>query len=211
MKIGLSKSLTLLELIIGLVLLTIVVLTLSSVDFFSRTHIITSSRMATLSNEVSLALEHMSKEITRAIGNTAIAEQDPINLDNISGDSAIRVYVDQNQNGQRDDPGEGDRWIAYRWTAANGNQNDRYQIWYCPDCQNNQCTRCDPVWGNAGNIVARHISQFTPLQPANTNYVEVEITACWNPTDAGCGTVNNPANPAVRMRSRIRMPSVSNN
>jgi len=192
-----DKSITLLELLIAIALLSVIILALSGVDFFSRSHVIDSDRRATLQNEVSRVLEHMSKEIVRAIGNMAIAGQNPIDLTNILGDTAIRIFVDQDQDGQIS---AGDRWIAYRYNAAS------FQIWYCPQCTDISCTTCIPLWGDTANVIAHHISLFNPS--VIDNCVEVRITACWNPAAADCGTVNNPH---LTMHTHIKMPSVSTN
>ncbi len=195
-----SKSITLIELLIAIVLLSVVVLSFISIDLFSRYHVLTSDRRAKLQNEVSLALEHMTKQISRAVGNRVIPGQDPIILDNIAGDSAIEIHVDSNSDGQADN------WIAYRF-HTNPNPESP-QIWYCPTCTNFPCTACDPAWGS--DIIARRINVFEPtLDPAVNNLVNINIAACWDPASAA--TCGSPDNPNVTMRTCIKMPSVSTN
>jgi len=198
----LNKAITLIELLIAIALLSVVVLGFTSIDMFSRYHVLTSDRRAKLQNEVSLALEHMAKQVSRAVGNKVIAGQNPIILDNIAGDSAIKVHVDSNGDGQADN------WIAYRFNPSTDSESS--QIWYCSTCTNFPCTTCDPAWGS--DIIARRIHVFNPAldpAPAVNNLVNINITACW---DQSAGAVyNTPDNPCVNMRTSIKMPSVSTN
>ena len=71
MQPALKKSLTLFELIIAKSLLSVLVLAFSSMELFSRRHVVTSDRQALLQNEASLALEHMSKNVQQGMGNLA--------------------------------------------------------------------------------------------------------------------------------------------
>lgn len=213
------RSVTLIELLIAISLLSVVVLVLSSIDFFSRHHVISSDRRAKLQNEASFVLEHMSKEIIRAIGNERINGQNSVVMIGIIGGNAISVYIDANQNGRRDLPN--DRWIAYRFTGVVA--ADNYQVQYCPQCiagGANPCNTCLPAWGTiTENTLSRRIINFQVDKPMvappvnNTlsgNYIEIVLTACWDPDGIpnACGTVDNPD---VVMRTRIFMPSVSTN
>jgi len=67
---------TLIELLISIVLLSLIVLGFASINVFSRYHVITSDRRAKLQNEVSYCMEHMTRNISMAFGNTEI---DPVN------------------------------------------------------------------------------------------------------------------------------------
>jgi len=211
------RSITLLELLIATLLLSIIVLGLGNIDLFSRFHVISSDRRAKIDNEASLALGHMGKEVAKAIGNEISNGADTV-LDynsKIGDDNALRIYIDASRNGQRDAEGT-DRWIAYRFTAGHGNPGGRYQIWYCPNCENKPCANCVPQWGDANNIIARNISLFTPSKPVNASnrlnksYITIEIQACWDPaqTSYSCGTPNNPS---VTMKANMNMPTVSTN
>jgi hypothetical protein len=215
-----SSSVTLIELLLSIVLLSIIILGLSSIDLFSRSHVISSDRRAKISNAASLALEHMGKQIAKAIGNeisggaNSVVDTDAPNK--IRGDYALHIYIDANGNGQRDALGT-DGWIAYIFTDAHGNPDTRrYQIWYCPNCQNKPCNNCTPNWGDEDNTIARHISALTLSKPVdasnrlNKNYVTIDIQACWDPaqTQYSCGTVNNPS---VSIKADIKMPLVSTN
>jgi prepilin-type N-terminal cleavage/methylation domain-containing protein len=87
MKPNLKKAVTLLELLIAIVLLSVVTIGISSIDIFSRSHVLSSQRRTTLQNEASFVLGHMTKEITRAIGNTRIDPAVVLNINN----SEIRI------------------------------------------------------------------------------------------------------------------------
>ena len=62
-------AVTLLELLIAIGLFSLIVVGLSSIGTFSRHHVMSSERRVKLQNELSYALEHMSKNIQRATGD----------------------------------------------------------------------------------------------------------------------------------------------
>lgn len=214
------SSITLLELLIAILLLSIIVLGLGNIDLFSRSHVISSDRRAKIDNEISLALAHMGKEIAKAIGNEISNGADRVvDLSNIGTNPAIKVYIDANGNGQRDAEGT-DRWIAYRFTGAT-----QYQIWYCPQCLDSTCVTCTThTWGDTSyphDIIARNISSFLPCKPVagndcavsgqlSKNYVTIKIEACWDP-DGAPYACNTPNNPSVTMKANINIPSVTTN
>jgi hypothetical protein len=199
----LKKSLTLIELIIAIGLLLVIILAISNIDLFSRFHTISADRRVKLQNEVSYVLEHMSKEISRAIGNVIVdGINNIVDFTPIAGDTAIRGYVDSNATGG---PGDGrrdainDHWIAYRYRDASAPPNDRYQIWYYANCVGPNCNQAGTI---GPEVIARNIVNFSPS--VNDNVVEVAVTARWQPAQ----TVS-PDNPEVVMRTKIKMPSVS--
>lgn len=91
-----NKGLTLLELIIAVILLGIVVLAVTNIDYFAHFHVITADRRVRLQNELSLVLEHMSKKVSQSIG-----EQDQISHYPIQGTtSGFIVRTDPNNTPQ---------------------------------------------------------------------------------------------------------------
>lgn len=214
------------ELLLCIVLLSMIVLSISQIDIFSYFHVLNASRRAKIDNEISLALEHMTKNIVQAVGNEISDGADKVvNISNISGDTAIKVYIDANGNGQRD-AAPPDRWIAYRFTGSTViPTTNRYQIWYCPQCTDDTCTACTPDnWGaNANNAIAKNISVFTPCKPVGNScvatgqltdsFLTMQLTTCWDPASADLGTHPNGTmdNPCVDMKANIKMPSVSTN
>jgi Tfp pilus assembly protein PilW len=207
----LIQGISLVELIIAIILLSIIILTVTNIQVFSKYHLFTSDRRVKLQNEASLGLEHMTKQVARAIGNEIIAGNNSVvDIGSIGGESSIRVFIDSNGDGQRDTVN--DLWIAYRF-IINSPPSKKFQIWYCPSCENNPCTRCTPSWGTEENIVSRNIQSFTvskPSSPLQQNYVTLELRSCWDPSTA---TLPNgtPDNPCINMSTRIIMPSVSVN
>jgi hypothetical protein len=162
------------------------VLGFASIDLFSRHQVLTANRRAQVQNEVSFVLEHMSKEISRAIGD---ANQIPVTIDTPAGPNPpwrkIRVWIDSNPNAIRD---TNDVEIAYEW-----NRNNR-RVRYWPD------------YTGPSDVISNRVTNFDVSQ--TDNYVSVELTACWDPasTTWSCGASDNPS---VTMRTRIMMPSVS--
>jgi len=195
----LKKSITLLELLIAITLLSVIVLGFTSIDLFSRFHVLTADRRAKVQNEVSYVLEHMAKNITGtnirggAIGNINAL---PINRANIGGNSAIRIRIDSNNNGQLDVQ---DIEIAYVKLSNN------YQIWYYSD-YTNQANSYDII----SRVISSNFSNTYVVYDNTTNFIGVTIIGCWNPSGSpyACGTSDNPN---VRMQNSIKMPSVSTN
>jgi len=174
---------TLIELIIALVLLSVIILGLNSITLFSHFHVTSSDRRAKLQNEASLALEHMSKEISKAIGdvnNTPVIIED--------SNRRIRIYIDANGDGQRND-----YYIAYQYQGS-----PDYHIRYYPN------------YPGSSEVIARKISSFNPSYNSVNNYITIQLTACWDPQTAVLpnGSIDNPC---VNMNTSIKMPSVSTN
>ncbi len=63
------RGLTLIELMIAIILMGMLVLGFYSIDLFSRYHVISSDKRAKLQNEISYALEYMSKYVQQSIGD----------------------------------------------------------------------------------------------------------------------------------------------
>ncbi|MFA5144989.1 MAG: hypothetical protein WC723_03170 [Candidatus Omnitrophota bacterium] len=219
------KAVTLMELLIALVLLAIIVLGIGQIDIFSNLHVLGTERRAKIDNEISLALTHMTKGISKAIGNEVSGGANSVvNIANVGDYTAIRAYVDTADDyvsaGDGQTGTQGDHWIAYEFTGTVASDPaNRYQIWYCPRCTDSSCVTCNTAWGTAGNTIARNISAVTITKPVdsssqlNNNYVTIEITGCWDPATVDV-TINHNGtrlNPCVDMNSRINMPSVSVN
>jgi hypothetical protein len=153
-----------------------------------------------LQNETSYILEHMAKEIDKAIGNTSIAALTPISITTIQGDDAIRAWIDFSGNGQLD-PYPTDREIAYRFTGATGAISDRHQIWYYANCVGPNCNQAGSI---GPEVIVRRISAFN--RSVTDNCVVVQVSSRWDP-DVAVSTDN----PEVTMRTEIKMPSVSTN
>jgi Tfp pilus assembly protein FimT len=195
-----TTALTLIELLIAIALLALVSLGIYSLSTFAQHHTTTANRQAEVQNEVSLALDHMSKHISQAIGNAV--NNPPINIvidDATSTITGIRAFIDADSNGQSDPAN--DYWIAYNLNAN--------RIQFCSQCPDSACTICPQGYQNI-NGRACILSPVPPqsLFTYTQNYVEVNLRGCWDPaqTNAICGTTDNPQ---VNMSARIDLPSVS--
>lgn len=228
-----KNAVTLLELILAITFLSVIVLGINSIYYFSHFQTVNTERRAWLQNQLSLTVEHMRREIGKAIGNEALyTANSVIDTSNIAGQTAIKVYVDSGAalagagtpdviyaagDGQRGSLT--DRTIAYRWTGAGGAPVTRYQVQFCPKCANAPCAACNPAWVTAQNIVGKNIAAFTvgslagaafvPGKPGapgplNDNSIAVQITTCWDPAIA-----ENVDNPCLTTTTLITMPSVT--
>jgi len=204
-----QQGVTLVELLIALCIFALIVIGFSSIDTFSRYHVVSSDKRAKLQNDASYVLGHMAKEIGKAIGNESInGAGSVITITDNPNDDSIQIYIDASGNGKREEPKNNplateDHWIAYRYDATAGDQN---QIRYCARCRNDSCNfnQClDSV-----EILSRKIASFTPTFSSANNYVDIQINACWDAdgSPAACGGLDNPA---LVMKNRIYMPAVS--
>ncbi|MBN2830857.1 MAG: prepilin-type N-terminal cleavage/methylation domain-containing protein [Candidatus Omnitrophica bacterium] len=188
-----NKSVTLIELIIAIVLVAVIILGISSINIFSNYHIISSDRRAKVQNEVSLCLEHITKEASRAIGNEAVFIGNTV-VDIVTNTS-LAVFIDADLDGKRDTAK--DYWIKY--TFANN------ILSYCGNCGNSfVCGSCSI----STEVLSKKITAFNPKKDfADGNHIEVSITGCHNPGGTpACGT---PDNPEITMHTAVDLPSVS--
>jgi len=186
-----NKSLSLMELIIALALMGLIILGINSINIFSLNHLLTADRRAKVQNEVSYVLECMTKEISRAIGNSANCPTNcPVSVLNMGTDIVLSARIDANKNGQSDSyPIDYD--IVY-WF-----DNTAHTIDYCNNSSgagNVQCTE----------TLSQTITSFNPTYNKANNYVGVAITGRWDPNQAV-----SPDNPEVSMSTSLNMPSVS--
>lgn len=193
-------GLSLIELVLAIVLMSLIILSLANIDVFSHFHVISASRWTAAQSEATLALDHIAKEINNAVGNTAIANQFPVDISNIAGDYGVKVWVDGDNDGSKDSYPD-DHQIAYRFTAGNGAPADQWQIWYYDTCVGPNCNQ-------AGSTAPERISyQITGFTAGVTgNAVNVSVTARWRANQA-----LSRDNPEVTMSSSIKMPAVSTN
>jgi hypothetical protein len=208
MNTPLNKSVTLVELLIALTLIGLVVLGFSSIDLFSRFHVTTSDRRIQLQNDVATALEHMTKQISRAIGNTALT--DTVAVKAYADNKGIRIRIDDSPaNGYVD---ANDTWIAYRHENIGSPATDS-EIRFYPNAGSIE-TPAEPHESIAHRIVISsggvYGVEFSGNFDVNgwllDNILEVKVSGRWNPAQ----TVSNE-NPEVTLRTRILMPAVSTN
>jgi len=185
------KSITLIELLVSIVLMSLIVLSLGSINLYSHYHVINADRRAKVQNDVTYVLEHMAKNLSQAIGD---ATRQTVTIENPNSNTRrIRVWIDYNSNAIRD---AADVEIQYEWERGPA------RIRYWPDYTHNS----NP---SGSEIISKHITEFIIGQ--QDNYVEIfQLTGCWDPdgSPSACGTSDNPS---VTMFTRIKMSSVSTN
>ena len=218
---NLRSGFTLLELLIASVLVATVSLAVWSIVEFSRYHVGNAELRARAQNNASLIIDHMTRNLGQAIGQTALgAATMPVDTSDIGGNRAIMYWIDSwPVNAAPLPPGNGrldtanDARQAYRWYGTVG--GNAYELRFCPSCQNANCTNCNPNW-NATEVIGTNVEYWGALNPPgpagtvtlNGNSVEVQVQVC-NDADGApiaCGDVDNPR---VTMRTRIKMPAVS--
>lgn len=213
-----TSAVTLLELLIALVLIFLVILAFSTLDLFSRGQLINTDRRVKLQNGITLAMDHMVKQMMRTVGNELVYDRHTaVDIRNISNDPALQFCFGA-------DHSLATNWAAYKYTGNTGQQEPHYQIRYCPQCSTRPCTQCGGKrWSESEivEVIARNIVIFNRVKPNDagrltSNFVTVTFTACWDPANTvlpadGSPPAGTPDNPCVTMTSNISLPSVSTN
>ncbi len=186
-----KKAITLVELIVAVTLVAVIILGINSISIFSHYQVISSDRRTRVQNEVSYCLDHMAKNMGRAVGDLS---RDPIEW--YGDNKGVRVRVDSNSNGEADD---GDTWIGYR--------HEGNQILYYPS---------DPDGSHilASEVISNKILTTDESAPTETwglvferpefNNLVAVVRARWDPLSP-----KSKDNPEVSMQSMIHLPAVS--
>jgi hypothetical protein len=181
-------GLTLLELLIAMIILTILVIGFSHVQFLSHIQVISADRRAKLQNDISLILEDISKSVLRATGNAN--DQGIVPIAN-----GFKVRIDFNNPVTPGDFSD-DTWVVYTLSNPTGPSTIDKRIGS----------------GDTLHLVPRNI---IPLPLAtNFNYVILDNGTGIEITLTGR---NNPAqpisvdNPEIQMKSRTYTHSASSN
>jgi len=178
------KSITLIELLISVAIVSIMILSFYSIDTFSRNQVLNSDRRVKLQNELSYALEHMGKYLQQGIGNNSIAANQGIQLQG----NGFQVRVDFN-NPQTPSVFTDDGWVRYMRAGNNLNVD---------------CT------GICGSFVAETLSSkvtvFTPQITDNGSSVNIDLVGRYNP-----GEAISMRNPQVEIRTKLNCGSCSIN
>jgi hypothetical protein len=195
MSAGMSPNklhaITLIELLIALVLLSMIILGIANIEIFCKHVFMGADRKTKVSNEVTYVVEHMSKHIGMAVGDDS---QPPVDtLAPLGCTNATLVWTDYDPSGIPN--------------GVRDNINDR-QIMYCF----NDAAHSVAYYSNYTSmalpgpveVLARNI--YSMNATVIRNAVELTVTGCWN-ASSSCGTVDNPR---VTLQTRIVMPSVSN-
>jgi len=181
-----KRGITLIELLISLVLMTMIVLSFASFDLYGRYHVLTADRRARVQNDVAFVLEHMTKEISKAEGDV---NHQPILIPSPPpGGRMEQIQFNSKDCGCV---------MSYDFYGTPAGYPFGYLVEFCE-------------WGvpAAGKTISKKITNVSPNYNVTNNYLDIELTGCYDPdgTPNTCGT---PDNPSVTMRTRIKMPSVS--
>lgn len=188
------KSITLVELLISVTIVSLMVLSFYSIENFSRNQLLNSDRRIIVQNQLSLALEHMSKYVQQASGN----QNNPAIV--LAG-SGFRVRVDFNQT-----PGNftDDAWVSYSLAGNTLSTN----------CSGN----CGPFTPEnlSAKVVRGFVDGSMPANPTSGFYVsisnqgslaEVGLLGRFSPTDS----IVTPKNPQVAMKTKLICNNCSTN
>lgn len=187
------NAVSLIELMVGLVLVSLVILGLSNIEAFSRNIFFRTDKKIKVQNDVAYVLQHMSKYVGRGIGEPDIPA---INL-SVAGfnlNEAVRVWTDSNSNGALDiaagcPTGNNDNRVAYALDAGN------HTVLFFPDFE------CDATHAE---VLARNVMHFNVTYSSDKrNTLGVTISGCGNYT--GCGSSRD--NPQVNLTTSIFLPS----
>jgi len=193
-----SKSVTLTELLISLVIIAIMVLSFFSLVNYGHQQVTGADRKAKVQNEIVNALEHMTKYVQMANGNIS---NRAIELTA----AGFRVRVDFRNPQIPSDLNNG-AWVRYSLVG------------------NSLSTNCTPygVSGTCGSFISETLSTkiitFNPTLgavPLNNN-IEIDLVGRYYPTqlvNKGISVLNpeQGANPQVTMKTKIICNNASTN
>lgn len=196
-----KKSISLLELLIALVLVSLLVLGIGSINTFSNYQVRNTNRRLELQNDLAYILQHMARRLSSAIGSR---NQPAMDTSDIGNDPAITVWIDGNENSKRDSYPT-DWQTAYVFKNKLSGQGDRYKLRYYPIYVNPSSQH---------EVLSERIYSFTPAPapaPADFDCADIEIIACWDPADINASDLPNgtPDNPCVKMQNTIHLLGVS--
>jgi Tfp pilus assembly protein PilV len=194
-----DKGITLVELIVAVIIVTVVILGIFSIEIFSRYHVFNADRRSRLQNEVSYSLEHMHKYVSQGTGNLS---NPPI--ERLAANNGFRVRVDLNSPSTPSVLTD-DSWVSYTLSS-------------------NTLTCTITGTGSGTETLATHIYpgvvytvkpmnpttqggffiNVTDSGPVNGSAVEIGLVSRWDPT-----IPVSLDNPQVEMKTRILSGSAS--
>lgn len=195
------KAITMIELIVSMLIVTIVILSFYSLETFSHGQVINSERRAKVQNELSYALEYISKYAHQASGTK-------INPAFELTGTGFRVRVDF---GKPQTPSNlVNSWITYSLSgktlsvACSGSVN---------------CPFTNEILSN--RIISGFIADtIMPVNPANGfyvkidplgNFVDVGLVGRYTPTSPNNTPATKLTNPQVEMKTKIICNNCSTN
>lgn len=217
MNLSSKKAITLTELIVATIIIGIIMLGVSSVDYVIRKSKVTTSKSAQIATQAASMMNHITRSVSLAIGdknNPGIEIWRGIGTDNITN-----LCIRQDVNGT---PGNycDDIWVRY---GHGDSKNLFVTLATTPDTLNpecpSQCSLEDPPaqGGTEDAFPLGHIQdlQYTFVNPDNCEnpsdpcngggpddlYLDVTLTTRWDTSQAA--DPNNINNPEYTLSSQI--------
>jgi len=208
-----TKSITLLELLISIIIITIMILSFYSLETYSQGQVINSQRRVMVQNQLAYALEQMSKYIQQAQGNSA---NPPIEYFPAGNPNSFRVRVDFNQT-----PWVlSNDWVRFR---ISGNNIIATCVGAgCPASFINNENLTNKILSNfSAGIMPSPLPNNPPagfyvkIDPASTtppgiNVVEIGLAGSYNPSQPYT-LATSITNPRVEMKTRVICNNSSTN
>jgi hypothetical protein len=190
-----NKALTMVEMVIATVVLTIVIGAIINIQIFCRLSFLNADHKSKVMNDASYISEHVAKFIANATGDPITPAASLTGAPAGLCDSALLVWTDSNAGGYL---GAGDTQVLYCFnrSAATLRYYARYTV------------NGTPGHDMTSELIASGVTAFTPVVSGNT--VNLTVTTCWKPFpnkyDGSCGTPNNPS---MTLRTSVPLLSVS--
>ena len=191
-----NKSVSLVELLIASALIVLIAVGFTSIDIFSRHHVLNAERRVKMQNELAYALETVNKAVARGVVDLAYPPGDPAHSPLVLLADGFQVKVDNDSTSTPWD------FTSINFTlkpAPSGNDNYlKYQVGAEPE----ETLASHILPGvNFGSLPS------PPTKPTNGLYVkllnngtmiEIALVARWKPNEA-----ESIDNPQVSMKSII--------
>lgn len=208
-----TKSLTLIELIVSIIIVTMTVLSFYSLETFSHGQMINSERRVRVQNQLAYALEHMSKYVQQANGD----KNNPpiIYYPNPLTPTGFQVKYDCNSIQTPSDSTD-DVWIYYTLNSSNHELSTGCSGANCGSCSPDRPV--PPVFPGevlSNKIIANFDNSIMPANPTKGFYVQVDSLG--NLVDVGLvgrydtSSSSALANPQVEMKTKIICNNSSTN
>ncbi|MFA5362351.1 MAG: prepilin-type N-terminal cleavage/methylation domain-containing protein [Candidatus Omnitrophota bacterium] len=187
------KAVSLIELLISLMILSLVILGFSCLDLFSSGQVSLANKILKTQNEAAYITEFMAKQTIKAVGDANVP---PVRMFNDADETGVVFRIDINENGKWDSPPDKEIAFLYRGT---------------PDFEMRYYSNYPSVSPADIVTLSRNAYMLPLFGPVITdNYLTMTIDTCWDPQNAltsfPCGSSNNPV---AHVRSRILIPAAS--
>lgn len=200
------ESLTLMELLVSIVIISIMVLTIYGIYTFTQTQVLNADRRTKVQNELSYALEHMSKYVQQANGslsrNAIQYYPDPLSPGTATG---FRVYLDF-RNPQTPSDFTDDGWIDYTLSLNTLTATCTANGGTCPFTTDNLTGRI--ITGVVGDTIMPNSPtsgfyiKIGSLTDTQGSFVDIGLVGRYSPTVA-TSIATRSTNPQVEMKTKM--------